>query len=170
MRARPKYPVTIKDGGESVTIRQVTNRGRTVFRLEYYVAGKRRLKMRADSEEAHQDAARILAMLNERAPNFAQTEDATIFRAAQTVLDGVASVDEAARVFAVATAKLGGVPITEAVDYYLKHRPEKTGKKIPEILEEYLASVRHDLAEEILRDCARNCAASPAGFPATSTN
>ena len=66
---------------------------------------------------------RILAMLNERAPVFSQTEDATIYLAAKTVLGGLAPVDLACREWAVAMQRLGGASLLDAVEVFKKIGP-----------------------------------------------
>ena len=43
-----KYPPALEENGERVTIRKVRDHGYEVFRIEYYVAGQRRMKTRAD--------------------------------------------------------------------------------------------------------------------------
>ena len=139
-----KYPVAPEANGERVVIRKVRDHGSEAFRIEYYVAGKRRMKTRADEREAHTDAGRILAMLNERAPVFSQTEDATICLAAKTVLAGLVPVDVACREWAVAVQRLGGASLLDAVEVFQKITPQKVGKKIPELVAEYDASFADD--------------------------
>ena len=136
--------MVLEEHGERVVIRKVLDHGSEAFRIEYYVAGQRRMKTRADESEAHTDAGRILAMLNERAPVFSQTEDATIYLAAKTVLGGLAPVDVACREWAVAMQRLGGASLLDAVEVYRKITPEKTGKKIPELVAEYAVSLADD--------------------------
>ena len=51
-----KYPVALEENGARVVIRKVRDHGSEAFRIEYYVAGKRRMKTRADEREAHTDA------------------------------------------------------------------------------------------------------------------
>ncbi|MEA3211006.1 MAG: hypothetical protein QOE70_4063 [Chthoniobacter sp.] len=135
-----KYPVVLEEDGKRVTIRKLLDHGSETFRLEYQFGGQRRMKTRADQAEAHTDAARILAMLNERAPVFAQTEDATIYRAAKTVLRGVAQVDEACREYALAVAALKGVSIMVAVKAYLAGQPAKS-KDTPALVAQFLKGV-----------------------------
>ena len=121
-----QYPAALEEHGERVVIRKVRDHDTEAFRIEYYVAGKRRLKTRADEREAHTDARRILAMLNERAPVFSQTEDATIYLAAKTVLNGLAPVDVACREWAVATQRLGGASLLDAVEVFRKITPQNS--------------------------------------------
>lgn len=139
-----KYPVVLEEHGERVVIRKVLDHGSEAFRIEYYVAGQRRMKTRADESEAHTDAGRILAMLNERAPVFSQTEDATIYLAAKTVLGGLVPVDVACREWVVAMQRLNGASLLDAVEVYRKITPEKTGRKIPELVTEYAVSLADD--------------------------
>jgi integrase len=141
-----KYPAVLEEQGERVVIRKVRDHGSEAFRIEYYVAGQRRMKTRADENEAHIDAGRILAMLNERAPVFSQTEDATIYLAAKTVLGGLAPVDVACREWAVAMQRLGGASLLYAVEVYKKIVPQKTGRKIPELVVEYGLSLEDDMS------------------------
>lgn len=143
---KTKYPIKLEDGGEFVKVRKINDHGRESFRLEYYVAGKRKIKDRVNEADAIHDAKRILAMLNERAPVFSQTEDATLFRAAKTVLNGVAPVDEAARQFAVATQKLGGKSLIAAVEFFLKNQPENYDTKIPVLVERFAAGIKAEVS------------------------
>ena len=85
-------------------------------------------------------------MLNERAPVFSQTEDATIYLAAKTVLAGLAPVDVACREWAVAVQRLGGASLLDAVEVFQKITPQKVGKKIPELVAEYDASFADDMS------------------------
>lgn len=141
-----QYPIALEENGERVVIRKVRDHGTESFRIEYYHAGQRRMKTRADEREAHTDAGRILAMLNERAPVFSQTEDATIYLAAKHVLGGLAPVDVACREWAVAMQRLGGASLLDAVEVYKKITPQKTGRKIPELVEEYAVSLADDMS------------------------
>ena len=100
--------MVLEEHGERVVIRKVLDHGSEAFRIEYYVAGQRRMKTRADESEAHTDAGRILAMLNERAPVFSQTEDATIYLAAKTVLGGLAPVLRPSSLNVLAKRRAGG--------------------------------------------------------------
>ena len=141
-----KYPVALEEHGERVVIRKVRDHDTEAFRIEYYVAGKRRMKTRADEREAHTDAGRILAMLNERAPVFSQTEDATVYLAAKTVLNGLAPVDVACREWAVAMQRLGGASLLDAVEVFRKITPQNTGRKIPELVADYTVSLADDMS------------------------
>jgi hypothetical protein len=95
---RKAYPVVLEEAGVRVTIRKRLDHGRPAFRIEYQLNGMRKSKDRADEAEAHNDAARILTMLLDRAPVFAQTEDAAIYRTAQAALsDCGVPVDVATR-------------------------------------------------------------------------
>ncbi|MEO7318280.1 MAG: hypothetical protein ABIZ56_04765 [Chthoniobacteraceae bacterium] len=100
---------------------------------------------RTDEREAH-DAGRILAMLNERAPVFSQTEDATVYLAAKTVLNGLAPVDVACREWAVAMQRLGGASLLDAVEVFGKITPQNTGRKIPELVADYTVSLADDMS------------------------
>ena len=158
-----KYPVVIEENGERVTIRKVSDHGCEAFRIEYYVAGQRRMKSRADEREAHTDAKRIMAMLNERAPVFSQTEDATIYLAAKNALGIVnVPVDVACREYALAVQRLGGASLMDAVELFKKFTPQNTRKKIPELVEEYVAGLKEDMSEAYfsrVRDRLRRFAA-----------
>lgn len=134
-----KYPVALEEHGERVIIRKVRDHDTETFRIEYYVAGKRRMKTRADEREARTEAGRILAMLNERAPGFSQTEDATI-------LNGLAPVDVACREWAVAMQRLGGASLLDAVEVFRKITPQNTGRKIPELVADYTVSLVDDMS------------------------
>ena len=54
--------MVLEEGGESVIVRKMMDHGTVTYRLEYYVAGERRRKTRADEREALTDARTVLAM------------------------------------------------------------------------------------------------------------
>jgi hypothetical protein len=110
------------------------------------VAGKRRIRDRAKEADALTGGNRILAMLNERAPVFSQTEDATLFRAAKTVLNGVAPVDEAARPYALAIRALGGASIMDAVAAYKRTTPAKFGRALKDLQADYLKTLEGNVS------------------------
>lgn len=163
---KTKYPMVLQESGERVTIREVSDHGRRAFRIEYYVDGKRRMKDRADEREALSDARRVLAMLNERAPVFAQSEDGTVFLAAKKALgNATVPVDVVCREWAVATARLGGASLLDAVEAFLRFTPQKTGKKIPELVEEYVAHLNGDTSYDYLKRTRSRLRRFAARFP-----
>lgn len=142
------YPVVLEDGAASVKICKISDHGRDAFMLEYYWGGKRRRKTRADENEAHADAGRILAMMLDEVPKFSDTEGAGVLKSAACALTGIElPVDVVCREYADAMRKLGGaMNLSEAVALALRYRPLRAAKNMPEIVEEYLAELKPNIS------------------------
>lgn len=163
---KPKYPMVLEDGGESVKIRERSDHGHPSYRIEYYSGGVRKIVDRADEKEALSTARRALTMLADRAPVFVDSADGAEFKAARHALNGVeVPVDVAAREYAVAVGKLGGASLADAVAAFLRFTPRRTSKLIPLLVEEYFNGMKGDVSKAYFvrtRDRLRRFAA---GFP-----
>ena len=135
-----KYPHRIKDGPQEVVIYRSQERGRVRFKIAYSVDGSRKLVSRDDETEAHRDARRALTMLLNRPTVFAQSEDAGIFRAAQSALLPFAGVgvDEACRDYARARKALNGAPLMDAVAAFQRHKPVKDDRNVAQLVASYV--------------------------------
>lgn len=145
------YPKTVKEkaGDAEVVIRKIKNRGREIFRLEYYVDGEFKTKLRADECDAERDAKGLLALLNNRAPVFHETEDGVIFHNAKTILAGTGfQVDLVCRDWMNAYRKLDGVSLEEVIDFYKKHQPAVGGKTAGGLVDTFLAEKERELVYE----------------------
>lgn len=143
-----KYPHSIEEGGETVVIREVRNKGRKFFRVEFYEGGVRKSKDRATEADAFACSEQVMAKLLQRKPIFEKAENATMFERAMNILGGEFELDVVAREYRLAIGKLGGVgDLLEAVDFYVAHRPEKVALKMSVLVERFLAFKKEDLAE-----------------------
>lgn len=142
---KTKYPMVLEDGAARVTVRKISDHGRASFMLDYHWGGKRKQKVRADENEAHSDARRILAMMLDEAPKFSDTEGAGVLKSAACALTGIElPVDVVCREYANAVRALGGMPLSEAVALALRYRPLREEKNVPEIVDEYLIRLAPD--------------------------
>ena len=125
-------PIEISNGRDVVKIYQVSNRGRSVFQLSFYRAGRRERRTFSDKAEAKREAKTILCQLASNATAAEEAISATDIEslvAARTALNGIGlPLHLAAEGFAGALRLLGQpsdsvAALHRAVAFYVKHHP-----------------------------------------------
>ena len=145
-------PIEISNGRDAVKIYRVSNRGRSLFQVSYYRAGRRERRTFSDKAEAKREAKTILCQL---ASNATATEDAISATdieslvAARTALNGIGlPLHLAVEGFAGAVRLMGRpedsvAALHRAVAFYVKHHPVGSVRvSLREMVERYVESRR----------------------------
>ena len=145
-------PIEISNGRDAVKIYRVSNRGRSLFQVSYYRAGRRERRTFSDKAEAKREAKTILCQL---ASNVTATEDAISATdieslvAARAALNGLnLPLHLAVEGFAGAFRLLGQpedsvAALHRAVVFCVKHHPVGSVRvSLREMVERYVESRR----------------------------
>ena len=125
-------PIEISNGRDAVKIYRVSNRGRSVFQLSFYRAGRRERRTFSDKAEAKREAKTILCQLASSATAMEEAISATDIEslvAARSALNGIdLPLHLAVEGFAGAIRLLGQpgdsvAALNRAVAFYVKHYP-----------------------------------------------
>src|SRR5262249_18423958 len=136
----------IKSGNVTIPIYRVGNKGYTEFRVVWYDADrKRRQKAFADEAEARKQAGSINATLmggDIKAVNLTE-QDRFVYLDAVNALIGLDTpLNDAAKAYAGAVKRLSGVPLAEAVNFYVKHNAGLESRTVSEVVQELIKSKR----------------------------
>lgn len=159
-----KFPIKVKRGSVEVRVYKTPTRGFDAFTLCYYVDGKRRRRLLANLDEARDEANRVATELTQgdlQAVTLTNAERTSYLRARQHVDALGVPLEVATEQFAHARKQLGGVPLSHAVEFYLRRHPTRIEPKtvaeaIAELLEakqseklsaRYLQTLRHYLGK-----------------------
>ena len=125
-------PIEISNGRDAVKIYRVINRGRSLYQLSYYRAGRRERRTFGDKAAAKREAKAILCQLASNATEADEAISATDIEslvAARTALNGIGlPLHLAVEGFAGAFRLLGPpedsvAALHRAVAFYVKHHP-----------------------------------------------
>lgn len=113
----------ITNGKQTVKLYRSVNRGREMFQLAYYSGGQRVQKNFSDRAQAKRVANQVLGGLTNNAAlvDAVATPEIESLVAAKKVLAPGYVLHVAVEEHAQAVAKLGGVALREAVEFYLRH-------------------------------------------------
>jgi hypothetical protein len=113
----------ISNGRQTVKFYRSVNRGKTMYQLAYYAAGRRVQKNFADKSEATRIAKQILGDLSNdaNAIEAMATPELESLVAARRVLASGYALHVAVEEHAQAIGKLGKVTLREAVEFFLRH-------------------------------------------------
>ena len=126
------FPIEISNGRDAVKIYRVSNRGRSLFQVSYYRAGRRERRTFSDKAEAKREAKTILCQLASNARTADESISATDIEslvAARAALNGIdLPLHLAVEGFAGAVRLLGQpndsvAALHWAVAFYVKHHP-----------------------------------------------
>ena len=145
-------PIEISNGRDAVKIYRISNRGRSLFQVSYYRAGRRERRTFSDKAEAKREAKTILCQLasNATATNEAIcATDIESLVAARAALNGLnLPLHLAVEGFAGAFRLLGQpedsvATLHRAVVFYVKHHPVGSVRvSLREMVERYVESRR----------------------------
>jgi len=145
-KRRPPEVVTV--GSVSVRIYFTPSHGSDSYTLCYYQDGVRHRPTFPDLERAKKEAKIVASRLGSRdADVLALTSgDRAAYLRARELLGSVGvSIEAAVAQFVEAKKALGQVPLTRAVDYYLRRHPKQMeAKTVKEVVDECVAAKRAD--------------------------
>jgi integrase len=133
----------ITNGKQTVKLYQSVNRGKTMYQLAFYAAGRRVQKNFADKSEAKRVANQILSGLTNdaKAVEAMATPELESLVAARRVLAPAYALHVAVEEHAQAVAKLGKATLREAVEFFLRHnRADVPRLTLAEIAEQFANS------------------------------
>jgi integrase len=133
----------ISNGTQTVKLYRSVNRGKEMFQLAFYTAGRRVQKNFTDKAEAKRVAKQILGGLtiDAEAVEAMATPELESMLAARKVLAPNYALHVAVEEHAQAVAKLGKASLREAVEFFLRHNRADTPRlPLLEISEQFGAS------------------------------
>jgi integrase len=133
----------ITNGKQTVKLYQSVNRGKAMYQLAFYAAGRRVQKNFADKSEAKRVANQILSGLTNdaKAVEAMATPELESLVAARRVLAPAYALHVAVEEHAQAVAKLGKATLREAVEFFLRHnRADVPRLTLAEIAEQFAKS------------------------------
>jgi integrase len=133
----------ISNGTQTVKLYRSVNRGKEMFQLAFYTAGRRVQKNFSDKAEAKRVAKQILGGLtiDSEAVEAMATPELESMLAARKVLAPNYALHVAVEEHAQAVAKLGKASLREAVEFFLRHnRSDMPRLPLLEISEQFGAS------------------------------
>jgi integrase len=133
----------ISNGRQTIKFYRSVNRGKAMYQLAYYAAGRRVQKNFADKSEAQRIAKQILGDLSNDADAIEAmaTPELESLVAARRVLAAGYALHVAVEEHAQATGRLGKVTLREAVEFFLRHnRPDVPRLTLAEVSEQFAKS------------------------------
>jgi integrase len=138
---RPQFPYVVEKGSVKVRIYHSVTRGKYHnYTLAYYQDGARKRPVFSDFKKAKQEALFVAKRLGSKDADVLElkSSDRAAYQRARELLDPLGvGVEMAAAQFADAKTRLGDVPLSRAVDFYLQERPKvKVARTVPEVVAE----------------------------------
>ena len=121
------YPLIVRSGSARVRVRQYQNKGHTYYRVEWWLGGKRCTEQHRTEADAKREAQTKATQLARGDVDSAQLRgtDRLIYGRAVEFLAGLGvNLDLAAAEYAEARKALKSIPLSTAVDFWLRHHPE----------------------------------------------
>ena len=147
-----KFPFEVKRGSVSIKIYKTPSHGCDSFTLSYYQDGLRKRPTFANFKQAKREAEIVAGRLAATDADVLtlSSADRAAYQRARQVLDPIGVPIETASVeFASAKARLGSVPLSQAVDFYLKRHPKDLASKmVKEVADEMIKLKRADKLSE----------------------
>ncbi len=159
----------ISNGKQTVKIYHSVNRGKPMFQLAYYAAGRRVQRNFSDKSEARRVAGQILLGLTNDATEvdaLARPELET-FVAARRVLAPNYALHVAVEEHAQAVKRLGNATLRDAVDFFMRHhRADVPRLSLSEIAEQFAKSREQaGLSDHYIGQCRKIVRDLAAAFP-----
>lgn len=165
----------ISNGNQTVKLYRSVNRGKAMYQVAFYAAGRRVQKNFRDKSNAKRVADQILRglTLDSKSVDSLLTPDLESLVAARKVLAPGYALHVAVEEHAQAVVKLGKTSLREAVDFFLRHnRADVPRLTLPEIAEQFAASRQQSgLSAHYVSQCRKtvgdvsstwwSCVASP---------
>ena len=142
------FPVVVKRGSVRVKIYLTPSHGCDSFTLSYYQDGVRKRPTFAAFETAKAEAEMVASKLSRTDADILTltSADRAAYLRARQLLDPLqVSLETAAAQFAEARKQLVDVPLSQAVEFYLKRNPtEVERKRVVEVVQELLTAKERD--------------------------
>ncbi len=152
------FPIVVKKGSVEVKIYRCSSKaGYTSYTLSYYQDGVRKRPTFADLKKAEEEAHFVVERLGSTNADVLTltSADRAAYQRARQLLDpfGV-GIEMAAAQFADAKKRLGDVPLSVAVDFYLHRRPhDPEVKKLKVVIDEMIDAKDSDgLSDAYLKE------------------
>ena len=147
--ALPQFPYVVKRGSVKVTIYYgVNKRGYRSFTLAYYQDGVRKRPVFSNFKEAKKEAIFVAERMGSQDADVLELKsaDRAAYQRARQLLDPIGvGVEMAAAQFADAKIRLGNVPLSTAVDFYLQRYPkEPAPRTVQTVVDEFVDSKEID--------------------------
>src|SRR6202142_4160653 len=159
----------ISNGKQTVKLYQSVNRGKEMYQLAFYQAGRRVQKNFADKSEAKRVAKQILGELTNdaEAVEALATPELESLVAARRVLANGYALHVAVEEHAQAVDKLGRTSLREAVEFFLRHnRADVPRLTLGEIAEQFAASRQQSgLSAHYVSQCRKTVGDLAKAFP-----
>ena len=159
----------ITNGNQTVKLYQSVNRGKAMYQLAYYAAGRRVQKNFADKAEAKRVAKQILGGLTNdaEAVEAMATPELESLIAARRVLAPSYALHVAVEEHAQAVSKLGKATLREAVEFFLRHnRADVPRLTLVEIAEQFAKSRQQSgLSAHYISQCRKIVGDLAKAFP-----
>lgn len=152
---RISFPFEVKRGSVTVRIYSTPSHKCRSFTLSYYQDGVRKRPTFPDFESAKTEAEIVASRLSSTSADILtlSSADRAVYLRARQLLDPLGlPLETAAAQLADAVNRLGDIPLSHAVDFYLKRHPTKMEPKtVQEVATEFLEAKKSDgLSERYL--------------------
>jgi integrase len=159
----------ISNGRQTVKLYNSVNRGKAMYQLAFYKAGRRIQQNFRDKAKAKRVANRILSELTHDAETvdaLATPELESLVAARKVLVSGYA-LHEAVEEHAQAVGRLGNATLREAVDFFLRHnRADVPRLTLAEIAEQFAASRRQSgCSDHYIGQCRKTMGDLAKAFP-----
>jgi hypothetical protein len=159
----------ISNGTQTVKLYHSVNRGKAMYQLAFYTAGRRIQKNFRDKSEAKRVANQILRglTLDTQAVDALVTPDLESLIAARKALAPSYALHVAVEEHAQAVVKLGKISLREAVEFFLRHnRADVPRLTLSEIAEQFAASRQQSgLSAHYVSQCRKTVGDVAKAFP-----
>lgn len=157
-----KFPVSIKRSRTVVKIYQVLTHSGKVYSVDWRIGKTRKRKAFADFKRAKSEAETIATELSRGEAQSTSIDNIgklIYTRACNSIKEVQKPLDVVAEEYSDAVRKLQGIPLSSAIEFYLKHHPTELPKKtVQDVLEEMLsAKAQQGLSEKYLKDLRSRC-------------
>lgn len=157
--ANPKFPVTVKRGSAVVKIYFTPSKGCDSFTVAYWNDGKRVRKVYSSFQTAKLEAELAANQLTTGDLDVLtlKSEDRAAYLRALHHLDPIGiPIETAAAEYSEARKQLGDVPLSRAVEHYLRHHPPNIAPRpVDRVIDELLEAKKHDGRSEVYLDNLR---------------
>lgn len=150
----PHFPETVRKGSVTVKIyRTLSNRHYKYYTLAYWQDGVRKRPTFSNYPRAKEEALFIANRLGSKDADvltLTSADRAAYLRARQLLKPSGVGIEMAAAQFADATRRLGKMPLSGAVDFYLERRPlEPKPRTVKQVMDELVEAKEADNLSDV---------------------
>jgi len=153
------FPCEVKRGSVSIKIYSTPSHGCESFTLSYYQDGARKRPTFPTFEKAKEEADAVVGRLASTDADVLRltSADRAAYLRSRQILDPMGvPIEAAAAQFADARSRLGDVPLSHAVEFYLRRHPTKIEPRmVKDVVAELLATKEADGSSERYLQCLR---------------